>query len=99
MAIDILGFVKGGALKGGIGLISLIYPPAKPLIDQIQTDIDAGKVTVENIEATINATLTFIEGFTPDQTDAVLEQAKVFIHEAIVLEQKIEAAIAKGKEV
>lgn len=97
MPNNIFDSIKNVGLSGAVGIISMLYPPAKPIIDQIQQDIADGKVTKENIEATLDAVLTFIEGFTPDQTDAVLEQAKVFIHEAIILETKIEQAIAAGK--
>lgn len=81
--------IKNVGISGAIGIISMIYPPAKPVIDQIQADIADGKITPENLEASLNTALTFIEGFTPDNIDAILEQVKLVAHEAIKLEQII----------
>lgn len=85
--MNILDTIKGAGLSGGIAIIGLLYPPAKPLIDQWQKDVADGKITEENFEATIDTGIDFIEGFTPDAVDAFLEQCKKVVHECIIAEK------------
>lgn len=91
--MSIIDTLKGSGLQAGIALIGMFLPSAKPLLDQIQADITAGTVTVENFEATLDAALTTIEGFTGDKWDAALESYKALVHAAIQSEQLTEVAI------
>lgn len=95
MPTNILDTIKGAGLSSIVGLIGMLYPAAKPVIDSIQKDIADGKITEENFEETLNASLTFIEGFTSDSVDAILEQVKKTAHEAIILEKMIRVQSTK----
>lgn len=93
---NIFDTLKGAGLSGALGLVKLLIPePFKPLLDQIQTDISAGKVTVDNVVATFDAVVTTIEGYTGPEWDAALESYKLLLRAGIDAEQKTVIAINK----
>lgn len=76
------------ALKGIITLVKGLFPPSKEVIEsfeKLELAIEHGTVTIDNFEESILSILTFIEIFTNDQIDLILEQAKIVVSSSVKL--------------